>query len=478
MKKRGLKIFAFLLAALLPAAAVFTMCFAGGGVYTDTYYAALGRQYDRLVSVRDPKVILIGNSSVAFGMDSELFGSLYGKPMVSFGLYGTLGTRLMLTLSKTGVRRGDIVVIAPEFNADAFSMNYNTQAIWKSVEGRADLLAHMEFELYDDLIGGSLTFASTRMEYLTAGERPVNDGAYRLENINEYGEIARGVRKGNILRSGYLDEPLLGGFDQIEPEFIDFVNKYIMECRLKGAQVYFACSPINGRAAERQGITEDVLLDIYGQLAERIDCRLISDPTQYVYDYRYFYDTNLHLNDSGTVLRTVRLVRDLLLAQGDNSHVGAELPPPPDPEVPTVEIDPSLNYTSSDLFEYREDNGYLTIVGTKEGAEQLEEIILPVLHEEKYITKVGAYALSECRQLQSLTLPVGISEISSFAFSGCTSLTQIHILETSGNNLSVYTDSFAGVNAACKLILHNATKAEFITGYFWPQIRLEIVEAV
>lgn len=477
MGKLFVKLTAFFLALLLPVAAVALCCCAGGGVYTHTYYGALGIQYDRLRSVEGEKVVLIGNSSVAFGMDSALFEELYGKPMVSFGLYGTLGTRLMLDLSKAGVRRGDTVVIAPELNADAFSMNYNTQATLKATEKRADILAHAEFELFDDIIGGSLSYGITRLGYLLSGTVPVNDGAYKYESVNEYGEISAEERPGNIMRTGYLDEPLLGSFDEIGADFIDFVNDYIAWCRLRGAEVYFACAPVNGRAAEAQGITDDVLLEIYGRLAEEIDCPVISDPTQYVYDYRYFYDTNLHLNASGTVLRTVRLVRDLHLAEGINSEISVELPAPPEPAVPVVEIDPTLNYTPSDLFTYREEGEFLTITGVAAEGASLEEIVLPVQHEGKYITKVGSYALSGCRELRSLTVPVGISEISSFAMDGCTELREIHILETSGNNLSVYTDSFTGVNVACTLYLHNATKADFITGYFWPQIKLEIVEA-
>ena len=37
-------------------------------------------------------------------------------PVVNFGLYANLGTKLMLDLSRSGIGAGDVIVVAPEMN--------------------------------------------------------------------------------------------------------------------------------------------------------------------------------------------------------------------------------------------------------------------------------------------------------------------------------------------------------------------------
>ena len=48
--------------------------------YVDTYYAELPRKVDRLEQVSGKRVVVIGGSSVAFGIDSKLMEQELGIP--------------------------------------------------------------------------------------------------------------------------------------------------------------------------------------------------------------------------------------------------------------------------------------------------------------------------------------------------------------------------------------------------------------
>ena len=466
-----------ILALITPFIFLIALSVSLGSIYSETYYAALLKQYDRLNSVEGERVVLIGNSNVSFGADSELFQELYGKPLVSFGLYGSLGTKLMLDLSKSGIKRGDTVVLALEFNEDAYSLDFHSETVLKALETRPSLLFRTDFDNYEDILGGVFGFVATKFSFAAEGVAPTNEGVYKNSSINSYGEIEKGLRPGNILREGCLAEIVMTDPEDIEDGFIDYLNEYIDYCKIRGITVLYSFSPVNGKAVEEQGVSKDDLYDFYDYLCEALHCPVISDPNVYTLDYRYFYDTNFHLNDAGAVVRTINLVRDLKLFDGDNLPITAEFPAPPEPVVPVVEIDKTLDYTDSELFEYKESaEGYLTIIGTKDGAETLTDIIVPVIHDGKYVIKIGSYALENLTEARSITIPVGISELSSFAFAGCNHLSEIILLEDSGNDLSVYYDTFSGINQSCKIVLRNAEKASFLTGYFWPQVKLEIVE--
>ena len=53
----------------------------------------------------------------------ELMEEMIGMPVVNFGLYATLGTKLMLDLSLGAIKKGDVVVIAPETDPQTYSLS-------------------------------------------------------------------------------------------------------------------------------------------------------------------------------------------------------------------------------------------------------------------------------------------------------------------------------------------------------------------
>ena len=295
------------------------------------------------------------------------------------------------------------------------------------------------------------------------------DTVYRNSAVNEYGEIGKDLfpREGNILATGYLSEPVSYDPATISAEFIDYVNEYTAYCKSRGAAVYYSFSPVNGRAVNPLTMYENTA-NYYMSLREKLDCEVISNPTDYIYDYRYFYDTNFHLNDSGVVLRTAQLVRDLKLVNGDTSPTVVELPAPPAPQYKQPNIDFTLPYTNADWFTYEEaEGGFLTITGVKEEVKELKEVIVPVVHDSKYVISLKAGAFKDCTNLETVTIPVGITEIDNAVFEGCSRLQKIRMLEKSEDNIAVFGDFLLGVPDDCKIVIVNATVSDFGTGYFW-----------
>ena len=134
MKKFNLiKFAALLLAALVPAIALIAAGALIPAQYELTFLGALAPKYERLNAIEEPKVILVGGSSTAFGLDSALLEESVGMPVVNFGLYATLGTKLMLDLSRDGIGEGDIVVLAPEIDAQTLSLYFNAESTWQAV---------------------------------------------------------------------------------------------------------------------------------------------------------------------------------------------------------------------------------------------------------------------------------------------------------------------------------------------------------
>ena len=78
--------------------------------YDETYYGELTHMVRRLKDTEGKRIIFVGNSAMAFGILPELIrAEIPGYTAVVFGLYGAIGTKAMINLSKAGIREGDIV---------------------------------------------------------------------------------------------------------------------------------------------------------------------------------------------------------------------------------------------------------------------------------------------------------------------------------------------------------------------------------
>ena len=122
MKKSWLRFIAIVLLAALPAVLVGAVGFGIPDQFEKTFLGEFDDKVERLYEAEGEKIVIIGGSSVAFGVDAELLSEVLGKPVVNFGLYATLGTKLMLDLSREYINEGDIIVLAHETDAQTYSL--------------------------------------------------------------------------------------------------------------------------------------------------------------------------------------------------------------------------------------------------------------------------------------------------------------------------------------------------------------------
>jgi len=80
-----------------------------------SYYVAMEEKIKRLEQLPSPKIILVGGSNVTFGVDSKRIESEFDLPVVNMSLHAGLGLEFMLNQLKNRTAKGDVVLIAPEY---------------------------------------------------------------------------------------------------------------------------------------------------------------------------------------------------------------------------------------------------------------------------------------------------------------------------------------------------------------------------
>lgn len=453
------------LALIIPIIFLAGIAFIAPPQYSNTFLGELSDKYERLYSIEDQKIVVIGGSSTAFGLDSELLSEYMGMPVVNFGLYATLGTKVMLDLSEDAIGEGDIVVIAPETDAQTLSLYFNAETVWQALDSNASMLKHISSDNAGDLVGAFFGYASKKFGYLLS-TAPDPDGVYNHASFNEYGDIVY-ERPSNIMAIGY-DPNMTVDFstEMFDESFIDYLNLFIEKARKKGADVYYSFPPIN-ESCVASGVTEDTLFEYYDFICRNINCDVISNINDYIMDENYFYDSNFHLNDSGVTVRTATLITDLYNALGDLKTVEIELPEPPSRNSTEIDIEGGDN-SYADYFTYEEFGTGWKITGVTDDGKLLKNITVPTKYEDKPVIAIGEGAFSGCALLKTVTINPNIIQYYDRIFDGCSALERVNMNYTSAEGVSVGDDLFGSAPDTAKLYITTQSGYEsFISDYFW-----------
>lgn len=283
---------------------LFVFCF---GVvmpqYTGNYQASMVDKAARLRSVEGPKIVLIGNSNLAFGMDSQMLEEAFSMPVVNMGLHGGVGNVFNEQAARLNVTPGDIYVVCHS-NYDDTDAIKNPELAWITIENHFELYKLIRPKDWWDMIRAYPTYLRKCLGQWRneSGNQETND-CYRRSAFNAYGDI-------------YYPRPQSEEGIDFSPVAIHHINETTAkrlntlydDLQKQGADMVVAGYPI----VEYEGTPERAAYDEMGQeIADALDAAVISDFNDYRYPTSYFYNTYMHLTDEGTKARTQQLIKDL-----------------------------------------------------------------------------------------------------------------------------------------------------------------------
>ncbi len=429
-------LFFLLVSAALPAL-LFAAAFLLPSQFEETYLGELALKKERLEETEGQKIIVVGGSSAAFGIRSDLMEEELDMPVVNFGLYAPLGSRTMLEACFDEIGEGDMVIFSPEQNPETLSFELQAEEVWQAFEG--DYLSMFRFfdeEGLKKLQGAFPEFAVSKLKYALYGKPDVS-GIYRRDSFNEYGDIAPGARPGNRMAEEYDPTQEINFSFFPEREFVEYLNEYAGRVAEKGAVFYYRFCPMNESA-----VTDESLLDDwYLRLEEEADFTILGNPHQCVMESGWFYDTNFHLNDVGAVVNTYRFVRDIKAQLRDSSPTEIELPQMPEPLAQNIQGDNS----DAECFIYEKEGENLVITGVTDEGVAREELTLPTEYEGRKVAAVRARSLEGCTALRRVSVQGGMI-LYDGCFEGCSTLREIMLLAepseiTAGRDLLRGTDA-------------------------------------
>jgi len=461
MKKKAITIIIVVVLLLTIPLSLVLVGFCLPAQYGNTYYGVLPKMYEKLKSTEGKKIILVGNSAVAFGLDSELVESeIDGYSVCPFGLYGAIGTKAMMDLSRVNIGEGDIVILAPEQSSQSMSLYFNSEYMWNAVEGDFGMLKYIKNS--DQMAGGFISYVGRKYNYYINGAPNPKD-VYASSSFDENCKMIYD-RPYNQLPLGYDAMSRISYDTQIfSSDFTDYLNDYSNFVSSRGATLLYGFAPVNAMGIAL-GTTEEDIDEFYNYIDGLLNCEILGNPNDYIFDKDWFYDSNVHMNTAGAVVYTRQLIKDLKVFLEDASPIEIEIP-----EKPQAPDDGETGEDGKDaaLFNYEKNGSGWNITGLTEEGKTKTSIEIPDFYQGLKVLSFNVSVFAGNTTVEEIHIGKYIYGISDGSFSGCTNLKRLYVSPNAEpSDCSVY---FALLERApnCKILVPEAKIADYIFDYFW-----------
>jgi hypothetical protein len=312
---------------------------------TDHYMAALFDKHELLEDQSRPRIIVIGGSSVAFGLASPELAKRFDRPVVNLGLHASLGLEPLLRMTEKHVREGDEIVVSPEYfllvgttqfrgtdeareelvkvwpgAAEYWCADTAPQPLWMRAKQFGDEQGLAAF--HDALIraGQRLKQAAKhgRASRRTA-HQAANQRVYRRSGFNQYGDMTAHYGQPSAVPAEKRTRSGAGALPD-SPEIIERLNAFADHCQRRGARVYFAYSPLPKENFDQR---RKPLARLHAHLTNHLRFPVLYEPQATAFAWDRFFDTAAHLTEGGARERTAVLA--YYLAEHLDGRVEASL---------------------------------------------------------------------------------------------------------------------------------------------------------
>ncbi len=269
----------------------------------NSLYANIDKHH-RLDSLPSPKIVFVGGSNLGFGLDTRRLQDSLHIPVVNMGLHAGLGLKFMLNEVKSSIKKGDIVVLSPEYH-HFFSNNLlDGEKVLVALlfdVNRKDL-QYITFSQAIHLIPLTVEYSVSKLmrKQMDVMDEDVNnefEKNYKRNSFNKYGD--------EVMHWNYPNQPIHQMAEAVINENISsstlgLIRNFDHSLRSIGASLIV----IPPAFMHSSSIS-------YANVIDKIEIRLKQQqtpfaikPVSFVFPDSLFFNTVYHLNRQGVEERT------------------------------------------------------------------------------------------------------------------------------------------------------------------------------
>ncbi len=260
------------------------------------YVAASIDKESRLEEIHNNRLVFVGGSNLALGINSEKMASSTGRAVINMGLHAGLGLSFPLNEALFGLKKGDVVVLSIEYFLSETNFKLAAQLIDVNPEALDFFsLSPSNGDLIRLYIQSVQRCISALFYRLISGEK--SDPIYNRYGFSKEGDLTSHFGKPGSEKIG--DNTVFTNKDYSSE--ISKINDFIVSANKKGAIVFFTY-PSFSKSAYMKNI--EVISKLSSQYNAQLKCPILGNAQTFVLSDRYFFDTTYHLDSLGIQKRT------------------------------------------------------------------------------------------------------------------------------------------------------------------------------
>lgn len=292
--------------------------------YASTRNGTFSIKFEKLITDTKNKMVLVSGSNTSFGVNSEtlekeLLDAGYDYAVINYGTIAEECVTFILEVISHFVGEGDVVVHLPEpktktqWGASSFSDNYT----WTVFECAYDAFSYVDMRHYTDFFDSFATFNQNREKKGSF----VSYESYTNDTVNRYGDYAANrASTTSSLKNKFAEYNKNGE----GPVSYENVMLFVMENGDKLERVYklignSGATMLNSFAATAKAYLTKESAEAGGAVQKKLESIVdsfsttrISDISTYVFEDKWFYNSEYHLTSEGAIMRSKLLAKDLV----------------------------------------------------------------------------------------------------------------------------------------------------------------------
>ncbi|MBA3992064.1 MAG: hypothetical protein C0469_00960 [Cyanobacteria bacterium DS2.3.42] len=297
----------------------------------DSYLASCIDKHRLLKETASPRVILVGGSNLATGLDSALLENRLKRKVVNMGTCIQVGLGYMLREIASQVREGDTIAVMPEYEhwVDQFDGSKYLLMLPALIPESIAWIAPSYFSpetLVNRISGDFSSMAQKRARHLLpvsfkSADPDENSVLYKHAGFNKSGDFIAHLE----LPSKPFDsaQTSLADFSHPNRAAIESFNSIVEKLQARGAKVVLL-PPVTTQTFSR--LRKSQLDSFYKEMSNSLNAQVIGNYSRYSLSDHYFLDCIYHVRKEGRKIRTELVAGDLnRILEANSRSLGSKM---------------------------------------------------------------------------------------------------------------------------------------------------------
>ena len=310
MKKLIMQISALFLLVFLTDMAIIVI----SGRDHSYFIAANIDKQEKLRGTSSPKIVFVGGSGLAFGLDSKLVEGAIKFPVVNMGLHAGVGLKYMIDEVMPYVNEGDVVVVVPEYDYFYGDIVYGNCQLIDMIVLYPENIRYLSARQYVPILrlifeNAQARFQNSIVKIVKGDKNRGYNNVYRRDGFNDYGDMVAHLDKESADVAS-MSLGIGGKFNEDTIRILVEAGNVLID---KKARLYFLYPAIPDLFYRKYNNNKS-LQEVHKNLLNSFGVAVLGEPGEFIFPVEYFFDTPYHLNKAGRKARTEQLIGKLTKA--------------------------------------------------------------------------------------------------------------------------------------------------------------------